>query len=225
MLGLRLKEVRNRKGLSQGQVAEYAGVSQSTLSDLERGEIAPKTVDALVNLATYFDCSADYLLGLTDDPRRPDRRVVTPEALSVIELVNSLPAEQRIAAVAVLQAAIELVKVGERQHQQTLPEPVSARQGGGVTKTGFAELGPQQKMSTGNEAAGDDSAHRDTARKDELLALLKKMLSPEDFEYVQRLVDAGLPLTEADINRLLQSGGHQSFEQGFELPDDEGTIS
>ncbi len=213
MLGLRLKEVRNRKGLSQGQVAEYAGVSQSTLSDLERGEIAPKTVDALVNLATYFDCSADYLLGLTDDPRRPDRRVVTPEALSVIELVNSLPAEQRIAAVAVLQAAIELVKLGEREHQQTLPEPVPARQGGGVTKFGSTELGPQKSMNG--------------QRKDELLALLKKMVPPDVYERIRLLVESGAlveggqPLTEAEIDSLLQSLGEKPVQDSLKLIDNE----
>jgi transcriptional regulator with XRE-family HTH domain len=76
-LGDRLKDLRTIKNLTQGQVAEYAHVSRSSLSDIERGEIAPKTIDVIVNLANYFEVSTDYLLGVTDTPRR-----VNPAELS-----------------------------------------------------------------------------------------------------------------------------------------------
>lgn len=220
----RLKERRERRSLKNSQVALYLDVSTAHVSDMESGKRKP-SLELLVRLSDYYKTSTDYLLGVTDDPRPAAKQAVSEEVLRAIELVNSVPAEQREAVLAVLQAAIELVKVGEREHQQTLPEPVPARQGGGVTNFGRAGLGPQQKMTTGNEAAGDDSAQSDAARKDELLALLKRMLSPEDFEYVQSLVAAGLPLTEADINRLLQPGGQDPFGEGFELPDDKGTVS
>ena len=224
-LGDRFRAARERAGLSQGQVAAYAQTGQGYISDIEHDKRWPSTWTLLIKLADKYGVSVDYLVGNTDDPRKPDGRAVSREALQAIELVNSVPAEQREAVLAVLQAVIELVKVGEREHQQSLPEPVLARQGGGVTNFRRAGLGPQQKMTTGNEAAGDDSAQSDGARKDELLALLKRMLSPEDFEYVQSLVAAGLPLTEADINRLLQPGGQEPFGEGFELPDDKGTVS
>ncbi len=222
-VGDRLKEQRERARLSQGQVGQYEGVTPQYISDLERGRNNPPAWDLLARLASRYGCTTDYLLGLAEHPKgHAPQKPMPSYGPEVLELLEMIPAERRAEAVALLRNVIEFARVGE--HQQALPEPVPARQGG-VTKFRRAELGPQQKLNAGDQAAGDDSAHRDTARKDELLALLKKMLSPEDFKYVQRLVDAGLPLTEADINRLLQSGGHQSFEQGFELPDDEGTIS
>ena len=126
MLGTRLKAVRNRKGMSQGQVAEYAGVAQSTLSDLERGEIAPKTIGALINLAEYFGCSVDYLLGTSNDFSPAANRSASEAALDAINLIDSLPPEKRTATVAVLRAMIELMEVGV-----PLPEPVESRDGGG----------------------------------------------------------------------------------------------
>lgn len=67
MLGRRLRELRQIAGLTQGQVAEYAGVSQSTLSDLETGKISPKTIDAIIKLAQYHRRTTDYLLGMNED--------------------------------------------------------------------------------------------------------------------------------------------------------------
>ncbi len=90
ILGTRLKELRIAKDLSQGQVAQYAGVSQSTLSDIERGEIAPKTIDAIVNLAAYFDCSTDYLLGQTSDPTRRDAPPLSETMKQVLLLGRQL---------------------------------------------------------------------------------------------------------------------------------------
>lgn len=222
----RLKERRERRGLKNSQVALYLDVSTAHVSDMESGKRKP-SLELLARLAEFYRCSVDYLLGLTDDPRPASGRVVSDEALSVIELVNSLPAEKRAAAVAVLQAAIELVKTGE--HQQ-LPEPVSARQGGGVTNAGFAELGPQQKVKTGNDAGGapppgGEADQYTSARLEQLLALLEKMIPPQEYERVVELVNAGLPLTEADIVRLVESSGQQPLQRGFDLLNDEGTVS
>ena len=90
-LGSRLKELREYKSLSQGQVAKYARVSQSTLSDLERGEIAPKTIDAVINLARYFNCSTDYLLGVTDDPTpNSGGEAVPPFGIELLDILREL---------------------------------------------------------------------------------------------------------------------------------------
>lgn len=219
MLGSRLKAVRNRKGMSQGQVARYAGVAQSTLSELERGEIAPKTIDALVNLAGYFGCSVDYLLGLTDDPRPTDQRSVSEPAVEAINLIDSLPPERRAAAVELLRNIIVFAEVGVplpssgETGENTLPEPVSARQGGGVTKSRFAELGPQEILNS--------------QKKDELLALLKKMLPPDVFEQLRELVESGQliegdgPRTDAEIDSLLQSLAQKPIQDSLELLDNE----
>lgn len=54
--GLRLKEVRERIGMSQYRLAKVSGISQSTISDIENGKMSP-SVDTMYRL-----CSA---LGVT----------------------------------------------------------------------------------------------------------------------------------------------------------------
>jgi len=77
----RLKERREATGLSQGQVAEYEGISTSYLSGLERGYNAPAVWPLLARLARRYRTNTDYLLGLTDDPRPME----TAESVTVVK--------------------------------------------------------------------------------------------------------------------------------------------
>ena len=60
----RLKEQRQKKGLKQSEVAEKIGVSTQSYSTYENGR--EPNYDILKNIADYFDCSIDYLLGLSE---------------------------------------------------------------------------------------------------------------------------------------------------------------
>ena len=62
----RLKELRIEKQLSQKEVGDLTGVGQSSISAWERGDREP-LAHQLVVLAALFNCSVDYLLGLTDN--------------------------------------------------------------------------------------------------------------------------------------------------------------
>ena len=62
----RLKDRRDVLGYSQDALVS-SGVSQRKLSYWESGQY-PSAFDMLVLIAQRYDCSADYLLGLTDDP-------------------------------------------------------------------------------------------------------------------------------------------------------------
>ena len=59
---------RERKGagLSVEQLADTIGVHPNTVRGWERGDYEP-TSKNLVQLSTLFGCSADYLLGLTEN--------------------------------------------------------------------------------------------------------------------------------------------------------------
>ena len=61
-----LKKIRIRQGLTQLQIAEATGISQSLLSKYENGERTP-TCGNLFALARFLDTSVDYLLGLTSE--------------------------------------------------------------------------------------------------------------------------------------------------------------
>lgn len=225
MLGTRLKAVRNRKGMSQGQVAKYAGVAQSTLSELERGEIAPKTIDALVNLAGYFGCSVDYLLGTSNDFSPAANRSASEAALDAINLIDSLPPEKRSATVAVLRAMIELMEVGV-----PLPEPVDARDGGG----GRIREASTRAAPTW-EVGAEKSNHRQLglphmeeptqADLERRLALIKKMVPANVYEYIVSLVGQGRALSEADIIYLLDASEHKSLQEIIQRFENNHTIN
>ncbi len=65
MFGVRLKEFREARKMTQPQLAAVFGVSKQSVSNWENGNVLP-TIDMLINLANYFGTSTDYLLGLDD---------------------------------------------------------------------------------------------------------------------------------------------------------------
>ena len=67
----RLRELREEKGISQKELGKLFNVAQNTISNWENGTREPDT-KTLVKLAELFECSVDYLVGRTDDPRPPD---------------------------------------------------------------------------------------------------------------------------------------------------------
>jgi len=94
----RLKALRESMGISQAELAKKMSVTPPTISRIENGEREPN-LQFLKNLATFFNVSVDYLLGLTDGPipknkefhlsdYLPDSVKETPEKL--IEIGNYL---------------------------------------------------------------------------------------------------------------------------------------
>ncbi len=65
----KLKETRIKNKYSQKQVAEGIGISETLYQKYEYGKTKP-AYDIIIKLCNYFNVSADYLLGLSDDPTR-----------------------------------------------------------------------------------------------------------------------------------------------------------
>ena len=63
LFGVRLKNIRLRRGLSQDDVAKGACIPASSVSHYESGRRAP-SLDVLFRLCLSLNCSADELLGL-----------------------------------------------------------------------------------------------------------------------------------------------------------------
>ena len=66
-----LKRFRHEFGLSQRKVADLVGILPQAYSRYENGQYLLPTA-AVLKLATTYNVSADYLLGLSDNPRPPD---------------------------------------------------------------------------------------------------------------------------------------------------------
>lgn len=66
ILGQRLKELREEKGLTQEKVAADLGITQPNYSRYEK-ETREPSISLLADMAKYFDVTIDYLVGLTDN--------------------------------------------------------------------------------------------------------------------------------------------------------------
>lgn len=63
MIGTRIKELRERIGISQSQLAKKLDVTRSSVNAWEMGLSAP-TTQYVVAMSELFHVSADYLLGI-----------------------------------------------------------------------------------------------------------------------------------------------------------------
>ena len=64
MIGKQIKALRKSKHITQTELSEYLNVGQSTLANFEN-EKRMIPVDIIIKLATYFNVSTDYLLGIS----------------------------------------------------------------------------------------------------------------------------------------------------------------
>jgi transcriptional regulator with XRE-family HTH domain len=69
MVYRRIRDLRTDHDLSQKQLADYLGMSQTGYSKYEVGTNDIPT-QILIKLARFYNVSIDYLLGETDNPKR-----------------------------------------------------------------------------------------------------------------------------------------------------------
>lgn len=67
----RIKQMRRVRKESQIDLAEALEMSQSQVSAMETGR-QTTTLENLYKICEYYNISADYLIGLTDEPRPLD---------------------------------------------------------------------------------------------------------------------------------------------------------
>ncbi|MCL2084024.1 MAG: helix-turn-helix domain-containing protein, partial [Oscillospiraceae bacterium] len=65
LFGLRLKALRQSKGLTQQQLADRLNIVSASVSGYEKNSFYP-SVEVLSQICLYFGVSADYMLGLSD---------------------------------------------------------------------------------------------------------------------------------------------------------------
>lgn len=65
----RLKLLRKQFGLTQKEMASKLNIQRVTYSHYETGRSQP-SIDTLIILASIFSCSIDYLVGISDNPKK-----------------------------------------------------------------------------------------------------------------------------------------------------------
>ena len=71
-LGERLKDLRVERDLKLEALAEQTGLSKSALSKYESDDVTDLSIYAVTTLAEFYGVTTDYLLGVTENKKRPD---------------------------------------------------------------------------------------------------------------------------------------------------------
>lgn len=70
----KLRGLRDGNDLTQAQIAQVLGTSQTMYARYERGA-NEMPIRHLVTLCRYYNVSADYFLGTAPDPRRRQKHI------------------------------------------------------------------------------------------------------------------------------------------------------
>ena len=70
--GERIKDLRNRKGMTQRQMAAHFGITERNYQRYEASD-SPSN-DTLIKFADFFEVSTDYLLGRIGEGEKPKQR-------------------------------------------------------------------------------------------------------------------------------------------------------
>lgn len=82
-----LKVLRKSKKITQLKLSMDLGVSQELISRYENGSSFPQP-QMLITIANYFNCSVDYLLGLTDVTTPTKYLVARNTSINEAEILN-----------------------------------------------------------------------------------------------------------------------------------------
>lgn len=111
-----LSELRKDKSLSQKALADVLHVSSGTISNYENGVHLPD-IEKLMEIASFFQVTTDYLLGRCDSNLSPD---VFQESLgpggnigSFISAIQRLPSDRRDAIWLILSDMVFRAAIGQ----------------------------------------------------------------------------------------------------------------
>lgn len=92
--GKRIKNLREKRGLTQEALADMIGMSQKTITAIEKGKRGA-SVDTLTSIAEIFDTSLDYIVA----------GWITGEAVS--KVLQDLDEEKQHIALKILKGILE----------------------------------------------------------------------------------------------------------------------
>lgn len=90
--GVRLKELRESRHLSQNEAAKRLGVTRSTISAYERNIKTP-SAGILVKMARLYNSSLDYMMGFEDRTHLYLDDLTASQQQTVLDIVNRLREE------------------------------------------------------------------------------------------------------------------------------------
>lgn len=117
--GTVLKALRSQHDLTQRQLAEALGLSESTVGMYERGHREPD-FETLESIADYFNVDMDYLTGRSDIPRKYTFQPPIPSN------VVSLPHMSRVPLLGTIACGEPILAEENLEGKVDLPEQIHA---------------------------------------------------------------------------------------------------
>ena len=105
-----IKDIREELGVSREALAEFLGISLSSLGYYERGERTPDA-DTIVKLARFFNVTTDYLLGISSYRRNAHNAAVD-------EMFFALPEDAKVKCTEIQMALVEVASIYEWVHSK-----------------------------------------------------------------------------------------------------------
>lgn len=119
-LSVRLRSLREEKGLSQNEMAKFIGKSKSSVNMYERGEREPG-IEILEAYADYFNVDMEYLIGKTDVRNRYSENNI-PAAENIIPM----PKIRKIPLVGTIACGTPILAVENIEDEVDIPEHIHA---------------------------------------------------------------------------------------------------
>ena len=89
----RIKELREKKGLSQEELAKKLNISQQAIRLYEKGDREPK-LETWQKLADFFNVPVDYLLGISKDRSTLTIDDLNPEEQEAYERITDMLSQE-----------------------------------------------------------------------------------------------------------------------------------
>lgn len=89
----RFSELCSLRGIKPNPIATEIGIASGTLSKWKEGKTFPNG-ETLIKISNYFNCSIDYLLGISDT-KHPSKNEISSDDLILLEMLHSLPEDNR----------------------------------------------------------------------------------------------------------------------------------
>lgn len=89
----RIRELRQQRGLTQEQLADYLFVKQQAIYSYENDKYEPD-ITTLKKMASFFETSIDYIVELVDNPApisKIKKHELTETEANLIETLRTLP--------------------------------------------------------------------------------------------------------------------------------------
>lgn len=105
-IGARIRDLRKRQGMTQGELAAELGINQSAVSDYEKGVVRIHAA-MLAGLCKALKASADQILGI--DKAKPDARALDRRFLRRVERLHQLSKRDQQAILGTIDAFLSKV--------------------------------------------------------------------------------------------------------------------